>query len=169
MRRYGARFFTPGWAPDHFHFQAGDTSAVPLFSHLPVSNQVQAISSFERRILVSNYRNLDDASRHIRQVLEAWSGMSPNDDEPLVSVLSLFREGRFLTAVFPRAKHRPKCFFAEDLSRIAISPAALEMAGILVVAEPGHFDKVDQQTIISIYQEVSLDRERFAELARVVT
>jgi hypothetical protein len=81
----------------------------------------------------------------------------------------VFRSGRFLTAIFPRAKHRPKCFFAEDDSRIAISPAALEMAGILVVAEPDHFAKVDQQTIISIYEEVSLDRERFTELIQVVS
>ena len=46
----------------------------------------------------------------------------------------------------------------------AVSPAALEMAGLLVCAEPEHFDKLGPAEAEMIYQEVSLDADRFSQL-----
>ena len=48
--------------------------------------------------------------------------------------------------------------------RLAISPATLKMAGILVLAEPDQLDQVDAAAARRIYAEVSLDAERFAAL-----
>ena len=86
----------------------------------------------------------------------------------MINVLSVFRDGRYLTVLWPRSKHRPDCYFKEGDARIAVSPAALEMAGILVVAEPDHFDRVDRETAVSIYEEVSLDAGQFDQLAKAV-
>jgi hypothetical protein len=97
------------------------------------------------------------------------SPFQPDRDEPLINVIARFHDGRFLTLLFPRAKHRPKCYFAHGPSRISISPAALEMAGLLVVADAEHFERVDEETALSIYEEVSLGEETFAKLVETLS
>lgn len=152
-------------APDHFHFQACDTHGVPLFAHLP---QGTAHESFGRRMLVFSHEDAGSVAGQLSQAIEALSSQSEDDAEPMINVISLHRDGRHLAVMFPRARHRPECYFARDDSRIAVSPAALEMGGILVVAEPDHFERVDQATALGIYQEVSLDEEQFERLCEAV-
>ena len=67
-------------------------------------------------------------------------------EEPMFNLLALFRDGCYICVLVPRAAHRPACYFADEPERIAISPAAVEMAGILVVAEPDHLDRVTAAT-----------------------
>ena len=49
-----------------------------------------------------------------------------------------------------------------------VSPAVLEMAGLLVVAEPEQFDRVNAKIALTIYQEVSLDDARFGQFVEEV-
>ncbi len=159
-------------APDHFHFQACCAAGVPLLTHLPLSGHGDdsfPYTSFGRRMLVFNDRDEGQAGVHISEALEALSALKEEDAEPMLNVLALFRDGRHLIVLFPRAAHRPDCYFADGDARIAISPAALEMAGILVVAETEHFERVDAETARSIYEEVSLDAGRFTRLVEAVT
>lgn len=155
-------------APDHFHFQACANSAIPLFTHLPAGGEdgKLALTSFGRRLLVCRDRGAGNTVDFVSRVLES---LPAEDPEPLINVLAVYREGRYLTVLWPRSKHRPECYFKEGEAQIAVSPAALEMAGILVVADPDHFDRVDQQAAVSIYREVSLDAEEFDQLAKAVT
>ena len=156
-------------APDHFHFQACSNSGIPLFSHIPVGGQKDerlALTSFGRRLLVCSDRDAGKTAEYVQQVLDC---LPAEDPEPLINVLAVFRDGGFLTVLWPRSKHRPACYFKEGEARIAVSPAAMEMAGILVVAEPDHFDRVDRNTAVSIYEEVSLDAAQFDQLAKAVT
>ncbi|MBW1808757.1 MAG: DUF4922 domain-containing protein [Deltaproteobacteria bacterium] len=159
-------------APDHFHFQACRRDAIGLLEQLDLDalqDQKFPLTSFGRRMIIFNNREIKKAQDNIADALAALASTGADDLEPLINVLALFWNERYLTVLFPRAKHRPKCFFAEDDSQIAISPAALEMAGILVVAEPDHFDRLDQATARSIYEEVTIDRDRFSKLTEVVT
>ena len=159
-------------APDHFHFQACRREAVLLLEQLELDNgqdQKFALTSFDRRMIVFNNRDIEKAKDNLAGALRALSDAGADDQEPLVNVLALYWQERYLTILFPRAKHRPKCFFAEDSTQIAVSPAALEMAGILVVAEPDHFDRLDQAIARSIYEEVTLERDLFNKLAEAVT
>jgi hypothetical protein len=153
-------------APDHFHFQACSSVGVPLLDDLSPSAEKTAYTSFGRRLLVHNHRDAGKADEYVRQVLAA---LSTGEEEPLINVLAVFKDERYQTVLWPRGKHRPDCYFKEGDERVAVSPAALEMAGILVVAEPDHFDRVDQETAVSIYEEVSLDAEQFDRLKKAVS
>lgn len=152
-------------APDHFHFQACSSIGVPLLEgSLP--DGLYRLQSFGRRLLVCADRDAQKAVEYTERVIE---NLPADDPEPLINVLALFCEGRYLTVLWPRSRHRPACYFKEGDARIAVSPAAMEMAGILVVAEPEHFDRVDQKTAVSIYEEVSLDAGQFDQVAEAVT
>ena len=65
--------------------------------------------------------------------------------------------------VFPRARHRPACYFAEGEAKLTVSPAALDLAGVLVVPDADHFTRIRAQDIARIYAEVTLDTPRFAQ------
>jgi hypothetical protein len=155
-------------APDHFHFQACANSGIPLLTHLPGGGEDGrlALTSFGRRLLVCSEKGAGNTADFVSRVLKS---LPPEDPEPLINVLAVYRDERYLTVLWPRSKHRPACYFKQGDAQIAVSPAALEMAGILVVADPDHFDRVDQQAAVSIYREVSLDAEEFDQLAKAVT
>ena len=89
-------------------------------------------------------------------------------EEPMFNLVARFAHQQYWAWLFPRAAHRPSCYTADEPQRLAVSPAALEMAGLLVVAEPDHFDRVDAQAAHQIYTEVSLDRERFSQLVELL-
>jgi len=158
-------------APDHFHFQAGRKKGVPLFER-PFfdveKNGVTSHSSFGRRMLACCEKEPEKVASFLHQALELLAENSGDAEEALVNILCAFQNGRYIAVLFPRGKHRPECYFSEVDSRLAISPAALEMAGILVVAEPEHFERVNRQAAVSIYKEVTLNEKLFTKLTRTL-
>jgi hypothetical protein len=67
--------------------------------------------------------------------------------------------------VFFRSKHRPESFFAEGSSKLLISPAAIDLGGVLVVPREEDFEKLNKELISSIFKEVSLDQKNFSLLS----
>jgi hypothetical protein len=63
--------------------------------------------------------------------------------------------------IFPRAKHRPDRYFAEGDAKLTVSPAAIDLAGILVVPQSDHFTKITSRDVEEIYAEVTLGRKLF--------
>jgi hypothetical protein len=154
-------------APDHFHFQAASSIGVPLFEEVEgigKKDDVLPHTSFGRRMLVFQSRDADRIQNLIRKTLEVLSSFGSGGDEPLINIIILYRGDRYKAFVFPRAKHRPTCYFAEGDDRISVSPGSLEMAGIMVVADADHFDRVDETTAQAILEEVSLEEKRFQML-----
>jgi hypothetical protein len=58
--------------------------------------------------------------------------------------------------VFPRDKHRPDRYFAEGGAKLTVSPAAIDLSGVLVVPQPDHFIKITSRDVEEIYAEVTL-------------
>jgi hypothetical protein len=156
-------------APDHFHFQAASSLGVPLLEYVKRNDGIEAFTSFGRRMLVVWSRDPDSVRDMIRRTLQVLSSFGTDAEEPMINMIALSEGDRYGAFIFPRAKHRPACYFAEGDERITVSPAALEMAGILVVADAEHFDRIDEAMAQSIFDEVSLKEERFRTLLEHVT
>ncbi len=144
--------------PDHFHFQACDGTGVPVLDELVSAGIADSMpvsfSSFGRSMIVYSGEDGDLVETQIRRTIAALP--AEEYEEPMFNVIASFCDGRYVAVLFPRSVHRPASYFEQEPVRIAISPAALEMAGILVVAEPDHFDRVDAGVARRIYEEVSL-------------
>ena len=119
-------------------------------------------------MLVIASKKADDVKADIERSLAALREVWQSDEEPMVNLLVHVRGGRFLAVLFSRGAHRPRRYFAEGRDRLAVSPAALEMAGIFVVAEADQLDQVNPDNVREIYEEVSLDRVRFEQLIAAV-
>jgi hypothetical protein len=65
--------------------------------------------------------------------------------------------GVWRLVVFPRRKHRPDAFFRPGDARVVVSPAVVEMGGILVTPFARDFERLDSAAVEAIFEEVSLE------------
>ena len=153
-------------APDHFHFQACAAAGLPVLDEWPdrAGHERGGRSAFGRSMLLVAGEDLAAVEADLTRALDLLARDAPAGEEPMLNLLATHRGGRVKAALFPRAAHRPTCYFAEGEARLAISPAALEMAGVLVVAEPEQLDRVDAAAARRIYEDVSVEREQFERL-----
>ncbi len=143
-------------APDHFHFQCVRRDQLPILKELPAARGRAFVrqASFGRNMLV--FPGTDEAAVGVE--VERAIGTLPQPeaaDEPMFNLLAHFDVRRYTVILFPRTAHRPACYFATGPDRIVVSPAILEMCGILVVTEPADFERLDAATARAIYEEVS--------------
>jgi hypothetical protein len=154
-------------APDHLHFQA-----VPS-GHLPVEKEFLAREKFsvvneKDGITVSSGRGLGreiiliegarppDVSHAFRELMDVRRPRTGDDGEPMINVIGRYVNDTFQLAIFPRRAHRPAAFFREDDQRILISPAVIEMGGMIVTPSETDFNRLTAEIIEAIYREVSL-------------
>lgn len=152
-------------APDHFHFQAGLAAPAPVLSESTVETgpvRVEDRESFGRRYLVLTGSDAGAVGDQIERAIGVLGELAGGGEEPMLNLLVHGRPAGLMAVLFPRAAHRPGCYFSAGPDRIAVSPAALEMAGLLVCADPEDFDKLQPAEAERIYREVSLDDDRFS-------
>jgi uncharacterized protein DUF4922 len=151
-------------APDHFHFQAAAASEIPVLRQLPEVKDnrcVVASSTFGRNMIVVRSNDAAEVEQGIERTIEALRRLDSAADEPMLNILGHFEGGRYTAVIFPRVAHRPACYFATDDQQLSISPAVLEMCGVLVTTEADHFDRLDAAIARAIYEEVSISNELF--------
>lgn len=158
-------------APDHLHLQACQADQVPLWSRLrrlPVPYCAPR-STWGRAVLEAADADggaVVEAVTDLIDVVERLLPQAEFPEEPPLNVLAGFADGAYRCAAFPRAAHRPAAFFLPEPERLAVSPAALEMAGVLVAPAPEDLPRLDRATVRALYGEVSLDAERWQFLLR---
>jgi hypothetical protein len=82
----------------------------------------------------------------------------------MFNLLGVFDAGQYTVILFPRAAHRPARYFVEGPDQLLVSPAVLEMCGILVTTAVEDFERVDADVARAIYEEVSVSPSRFQQL-----
>ena len=120
--------------------------SVDILTLREFGRQVIVLESRQRENLAAVVNNLSDS---LRQTL----GVS---EEPMMNMLCSFTDGTWRVIVFPRSKHRPDIFFKEEAERVVISPAAVDIGGLIVTPLEKDFNTVDASLVESIFQEVSL-------------
>ena len=143
-------------APDHFHFQCVRADAMPIWEQLPtLDSGTGPFRSFGRELVIVYEKDRKRAADYVERTIGGLPRDKNDHDEPKLNLAARNADGRFTAIVFPRAAHRPSCYFATGEERLAVSPAVLEMCGVLVVTEPADFDRLDAAMARSIYEEVS--------------
>jgi hypothetical protein len=153
-------------APDHLHFQV-----VPA-GVLPVEQEIQGVERFGPAVdvdgvVVRTARNLgrevvsleSDAARGLAgqflRLQAVLAGTAGSEDEPMLNIAGSRTGETLRLLVFPRRAHRPRAFFFEGDNRILVSPAAVEMGGVIVTPRDRDFERLESSTIEEIYREVS--------------
>jgi hypothetical protein len=158
-------------APDHFHFQAAAAQEIPILRQIhdvADDRSIASYPSFGRNMIVVRSSNAANVEQGIERTIEALRRHSSTSDEPMMNLLGQFEAGRYTAVIFPRAAHRPACYFATGDQQLAISPAVLEMGGILVTTESDHFERIDAADARKIYEEVSISKDLCERVAAEV-
>jgi hypothetical protein len=154
-------------APDHFHLQAAQANEIPMLAELSTASDTRAVaphSSFGRNMLVFHGTKAADVAAEIEHSIDALQQIESETDEPMFNLLARFAADQFIAVLFPRAAHRPACYFVSGPEQLLISPAILEMSGILVTTEPDHFARVDARAARAIYEDVSISAPKLADV-----
>ena len=159
-------------APDHLHFQAGD------FGFMTIDNEYDEILTkfgevvFEDNDLVltsvigclrnfislesNNILKLANEFNRIYNVLNKVH----SDIEPMMNIICSYNNG-WRVLVFPRSKHRPTYFYEEGNNKILISPAAVDLGGVLIFPREEDFNKITKETVIDIFRQVTFSNDEF--------
>lgn len=142
-------------APDHLHMQIGRSEGIPLVDKLranepPSTDKPVVIQPFGFPITVIKGSDPD-------LVWKCVSSMSVYDSEyePRMNVLSFNREGQVITAIIPRGKHRPDCYYAQGDAKIMVSPGAVDMFGLIITPRKEDFESLTERLVLDIYHQVT--------------
>lgn len=122
-------------APDHLHFQAVAKGSLPLIELMEKSEH----PDLPFKVFQGNCYNTERAVNAFFWLSEDSAGVA------LPEVKSL---------IIPRTKHRPNVFFQQPPARRAVSPGAIDMAGVIVSPVKEDFDAITPEEIEKIYREV---------------
>lgn len=169
-------------APDHLHFQAGTKNFIPI------ENDIQQLKNDFGKIVQEDEfittAFIDDGLRKLiliesieqkmieksfGKIFKAYEKLSKTEPEPMMNLLCNYdKEFGWSLIIFFRSKHRPECFYKNDTDRILISPAAIDLGGVVVTPREEDYVRVDKELLQQIFSEVSLDKETFSALAKKV-
>jgi hypothetical protein len=154
-------------APDHLHFHASPSGQMPIEKEMcrengvTLTKQVEGVLLYRLRALGREVIILegDDPmamGRAFRMFLNTLKKVLLIDEEPMVNIAGLQKEGKWRLVIFPRRKHRPGAFFREGDARVLVSPGVIDMGGLLITPMEKDFERLDGAEVENIYREVSL-------------
>ncbi|MCU7496124.1 MAG: DUF4922 domain-containing protein [Ignavibacteria bacterium] len=166
-------------APDHLHFQAGDKGFMPIDSEycgireslgrkIISCNDLQvfAIDRYLGKFFSFESSDSEAIVKAFNSFYNIFSATSPNTgEEPMMNILSFYEDAKWHVLVFPRAKHRPSYFFMEGDDNILLSPASVDMGGVLITPLEKDFNKITRENIVDIFRQVTLQDETFGTIA----
>lgn len=132
-------------APDHFHFQAGLKAPFLLNSE----NSLRSCLRIEGE-------TKEDAEEQFYYVLDYLKTHQPNEDEPMINIISFMENEKYIIHVFPRKLHRPWQYAAKGKAQLLVSPGALDMAGMIITPRKEDFYNINNNDIEDIYTQVSM-------------
>jgi hypothetical protein len=162
-------------APDHFHFQAGLRDFLPVEEELDGllsgqattlhddgSLQILAVEHYLRRMLCFRGRDAKSLEEGVTKTI----ALLPHDGqgEPMMNLLTWYSGEGWTLLLFPRALQRPWQYFAEDEKKIVVSPAAVELGGVVILPRNEDFLKITPADLVSVFDQVTLPAEEFCAL-----
>nr|WP_320057320.1 DUF4922 domain-containing protein [uncultured Bacteroides sp.] len=164
-------------APDHAHFQAGSKGFLPIEKEWK-HKKTGKIASYKdailwylndsvRATLIIESEEKESATFLFNTIYDALE-LKPEEAEPMMNVLAWYEEGKWVTCIFPRDKHRPSCYFAEGDKNILLSPASVDMGGVFITPLEKDFEKITATDIANILSEVCISSNNFLRLRQLI-
>lgn len=158
-------------APMHMHFQASEEGYMPIEKQWKTNprhevmrcnnTHLSYIEGLLRPIFVIEGADIEEIERLFNTLYKVLFQLPHNKDceEPMMNLMLRWEENHYIMLIFPRSKHRPDCYYANDATRLLISPGSVEMGGIFVTIDNHDFATLTPENVIQIYREVTPSQE----------
>lgn len=161
-------------APDHHHFQAVPSGILPIEYEASIREKqrsivrsdgidVYRIDNVSREVIVLKGKKRPTARSVFQNIVSHMKENPASDKEPMMSIAGIVKNDEQQILIFPRSKHRPEAFFRQGDDRIVVSPAIIEMCGVVMTPMERDFQRLTADNIETIYGEVSkrVDMDKF--------
>ncbi len=163
--------------PVHQHFQACKKYSLPVENDYEglkneygeeIQNKVASVFAVNDGL--RKFISIEsDSSQHIenifKKIYEIYSHISVNHLEPMMNVLCSYdKETGWRVIIFFRGKHRPEAYFKEGEANILVSPATIDIGGVLITPLEKDFKNLNKEKISQIFREVIIGKEEFEYL-----
>lgn len=150
-------------APDHMHFQAVGEDLTDSFQSssgrlndiLVESGLSVKVENTKRHAFVIKS---PDAKKVEQSALRLMEGLPipEGQEEPMMNLLARYKNNEWTLILLGRNRHRPDCYFKDDDTRMAVSPASVDLAGCLVLPVRKDFERIKESDLMEILEEVCL-------------
>lgn len=157
-------------APDHLHFQAGNRKFLPIETDFLSGKFTKLVSvrsgveiwhwhDYLRGIVTLKGNDIQSIEIVFNDFYRKFSLFQPGKPEPMLNIIAYSYEGGFIIHIMPRALHRPSQFFNEGNDQILLSPASVDLGGIIITPREEDFDKIGPADIRDIFNQVCVSEK----------
>jgi hypothetical protein len=155
-------------APDHFHFQAGNKGLMPIEYDFSKRKSIRLLSAkpgieiwqwvgYKRGIITLKSNNKKKLTEVFDNFFNKLSTVQPDKPEPMLNILAYRDPDSWIIHLIPRKLHRPSQFFASGNEQILLSPASVDLGGVVITPREEDFNKIRRSDIEDIFGQVCLD------------
>ena len=164
-------------APDHLHFQAGNKGFLPLENDFAGKENCTLISQngglnvwqwhdYLRGMVTIEGQDTGKMISFFEQFYRQFFLLQPDRPEPMLNILASFSGASWTVHIIPRKLHRPSQFFADDPDMILLSPASVDMGGVVITPREEDFNKITAVDISDIFGQVCFSDEELTPLIK---
>ena len=158
-------------APDHLHIQAGIRGVLPLenqwATHYESATRWQEdgciglVGDYPVPVFAVRASTVASAEARVRALLAKIAEETQAAGEAEGNLIA-WRQStdQLIVLLFPRAKHRPACYYAEGVAQRLISPGALDMAGLLIAPREADYTALTLAEAEAILRECAISSEQ---------
>jgi hypothetical protein len=161
-------------APDHLHFQAGNKSFMPIdseYENIKITLgekivdendfRVYAVDNYLRKFFSIESGSIEILAKAFDTFYNIYEKVSAKGEEPMMNILFGYENETWKVIIFPRSKHRPSQYFAQGEENILISPAGVDLGGVLITPREKDFKRITKEIITDIYRQITITTEYF--------
>jgi hypothetical protein len=152
-------------APDHFHFQAGNSGFMPIekdFRNGRLARQLSENRGIEiwkwtgylRGIITLKGYNPEKLVETFNSIYNRFAGLQSDRPEPMLNILAGHSSSGWIIHIIPRKQHRPTQFFDGGNDQILLSPAAVDLGGVIITPREEDFIKITKEDVEDIFRQV---------------
>jgi ATP adenylyltransferase/5',5'''-P-1,P-4-tetraphosphate phosphorylase II len=162
-------------APDHFHFQAGNHGFIPVENDFREGKHTTLLSlktgvelwiwkNYLRGIVTLKGNDRKKLGRFFDRFLFRLSEIQPDKPEPMLNILAEYSSEGWIIHIIPRKQHRPSQFFSMNNNQILVSPAAVDLGGVIITPREEDFNKITKKDIEDIFRQVCFNENEISGL-----
>ncbi len=155
-------------APDHCHFQAGNSDFLPITEALadfnPEPDTLMVPDQVPWGVIVFDATSRAQAKRLFDRVYRNLP--MAEGGEPMMNVLCYaIDDARTRFVIIPRKAHRPSFYGTEGEDVMMISPASVDMGGAFITPREIDFERIGADEIMKIVDELCLTPAQARKIA----
>jgi ATP adenylyltransferase/5',5'''-P-1,P-4-tetraphosphate phosphorylase II len=155
-------------APDHFHLQAGNKGFLPVEADFIKGTHVRLLrvkngielwnwNDYLRGIITIRGNVKEEIVRIFNCLYQKFSSLQNDKPEPMLNILASHNDNVWTIHIIPRKVHRPKQFFLGDDEKILLSPASVDLGGVIITPREEDFLKITIDDVADIFGQVCMD------------